>query len=327
MRAIARHRRTRKAPLSGPSVRWLCLIGLFAQVAACSRPASQGANPQSPSPRAASTVNGGPHAIVARVNGEGIPLAALQRLETTTPRKALEALIRFELLAQEAARRGLQQRPSIVEVRKRALALHLIERDFGRHYTEASVPEGEVSTAYQRLRGTFRHGELKVVQHLLVPTAPNAKPDEKAASKARAERLHGEVEKLAKQGQLNLASFSALAEGAAKTPSKLISEKVYTGRRGYTVRPFANAAFALKTPGDYSGVVATRYGFHVLLLLETQPAANRSVDEVAPALRKALFPESRRRAFQRFAQKLEQAHHVELYADRIRRPAATKARR
>ncbi len=49
--------------------------------------------------------------------------------------------------------------------------------------------------------------------------------------------------------------------------------------RGVMVKPFEDAAFALKKPGDISPPVQTRFGWHVIQLLGRRPARTRSLDE------------------------------------------------
>ena len=59
--------------------------------------------------------------------------------------------------------------------------------------------------------------------------------------------------------------------------------------RGSTVKPFEDAAFALRDPLSLSDVVVTQYGAHVIQLLEYKPAKQKTfeqaVGEILPALK------------------------------------------
>jgi peptidyl-prolyl cis-trans isomerase C len=55
-------------------------------------------------------------------------------------------------------------------------------------------------------------------------------------------------------------------------------------KRGVMVKPFEQAAFNLKNVGDFSGLVETQFGFHIIRLDKTHPSYVRSFDEVRPQL-------------------------------------------
>jgi len=79
-------------------------------------------------------------------------------------------------------------------------------------------------------------------------------------SKEEAKKLAGEVRALAKKGQ----DITALAKQYSDEPgAKDRGGNLGKFTRSRMVKPFADAAFALK-PGDVSDVVETDFGFHVI---------------------------------------------------------------
>ena len=79
-------------------------------------------------------------------------------------------------------------------------------------------------------------------------------------SKEEAKKLAGEVLAKAKKGQ----DFAALAKQYSDEPgAKDRAGALGKFAKGMMVKPFADAAFALK-PGEISGIVETDFGFHVI---------------------------------------------------------------
>ena len=86
---------------------------------------------------------------------------------------------------------------------------------------------------------------------------------------------------------------------------------------GQMVPEFEAAAFTLAKAGDVSGVVETKFGFHIIQLQEKKSAGVRPYDEVRADLVKEIIASVKQDARVAYAQKMQQGvtTNVEAIAD------------
>ncbi len=292
---------------------FVCGLALLATT--CGSPREEAA-PMAPQ---TSTPSG---AVVARVDGRPIfahDLQAQMALSRQSKREALHALIRLELLAAEATRRGLGAAPEVLEQGRRQLATTLIKEAFGKTLSPASIPAKLVARAYEQNKPHYKRPALVRVKHLLCsPTRPKTTA-KLAAAKRCIEAAHALIEKAGRR--LTPAQFDQLDDQLRPTvaPAVVRVETLRTPKRGYTVARFADAAFTLKKPGDIGKPIETTYGWHIIYLLERQPALDRSLAEVDGEVRKKIFPEASRILFDRWAKQLERRHQATADVDALLR--------
>jgi len=107
----------------------------------------------------------------------------------------------------------------------------------------------------------------------------NATPEQKAEAKKKAEAL----QKRAAKGE----DFAALAKENSEGPSAKDGGELGYFAQKQMVKPFADAAFALK-PGEVSDVVETRYGYHVIKVEDKRAAGKVPLSEVKDRIRESL---------------------------------------
>lgn len=295
-------------------MRTWALLGLLAMaLCGCARrpPAAPKGRLPLPDPGA-----GPPEAeVVATVNGRPITIAdvaAQARAASQAPAEALEALLRAEAVAQLADERGLAGDPEVQRAARQEMARRYLQDSFEREYTpESVVSAADIRKAYDQAKGRLVHPLLKEVDHILVRTA---------AASDKAAALSAEIHQAAAAAP-DLDAFKKVAEErreAAKAQGfELISERVVTGREGWTAEPFAKAAFDLQKPGDLSPVVQTTFGYHVIRLRREIPAENVTLEEATPRIRKDLYPRLRAREFERWVERQAVKHQVLQHPDRL----------
>jgi peptidyl-prolyl cis-trans isomerase C len=134
-----------------------------------------------------------------------------------------------------------------------------------------TVTDAEVKEFYDKNPETFTQMEQVRASHILVTVDANASDADRKKAK---EKIDG----LLKQLQAG-ADFAKLAQEHSGCPSsKQGGDLGYFGK-GQMVKPFEEKAFALK-PGEFSGVVETQFGYHIVKLVEKKAATKLLFDDV-----------------------------------------------
>ena len=157
------------------------------------------------------------------------------------------------------------------------------------------VSEDEIKAAYASRSSQFKQEEQRNVSHILIATAPDAKPVEKEAARKKTEALLAEIRKTP-------AKFAEIAKQNSQDPGS--AEKggeLGTVAPGTMVKPFEDAAFKLKE-GEISDLVETEFGYHIIRVTSIQPAKIKGLEEVRAELSKEL---ARQKGTRKFAESAE----------------------
>jgi peptidyl-prolyl cis-trans isomerase C len=194
----------------------------------------------------------------------------------------LDNLIRFEILAKEALRRGYDKDPEVVRTMKQVMIQKLVAEQFDQTVTAAAITDQEMQAYYDA--------------HI----AEYVQPEEVRASaiilknKAQAERVATEAQ--SELGKTNKGFRDLVTKYAQDEESKL---------RGGDLRYFARdnkelpalvvaAGFALAQTGDVSDVIAAGEGrFYVLKQTGRKNASTKSFDDAKAQIRNKLFRDKR----------------------------------
>jgi parvulin-like peptidyl-prolyl isomerase len=245
-----------------------------------------------PSPTLVPTPSNTPVPLAARVNGEGILLAdyeaELQRLQAAQTelgltlsaeeqrQLVLDYLIEETLLAQAAEKNGLTANEAAVNAE--------FERLAAAQGGEAALDAWIVRNGYTResFHNTLQRALSAAAQRdAITETVPTT-----------AEQVHARQIMLLDLGQATLVHNNLL------TGSDFLTQALYydptTGGdlswfpRGYlTVPEIEEAAFALE-PGQFSQVIQSRFGYHIIYVVERDPQRPLSLDARRSLQTKAL---------------------------------------
>lgn len=139
-----------------------------------------------------------------------------------------------------------------------------------------AIPDADVEAFYKANAGKFGTAEQRRASHILIGVDKAADAKTKAAAKAKAEKLLAEV----KAGK----DFGVLAKANSSDPgSAQQNGDLGAFGRGTMVKPFEDAAFALKV-GEVSGVVETEFGYHIIKLTGIEGGSAGSLAEARPQI-------------------------------------------
>lgn len=128
----------------------------------------------------------------------------------------------------------------------------------------ATVTDEEVHAFYVDNPARFTRPEAVRARHILIKISSTATDADKAAARKKIEALLAQ----AKAGE----DFAALAKSHSQDTTAAAGGDLGFFGRGSMVRPFEDAAFALR-PGEISDAVETPFGLHIIKLEARHDAA------------------------------------------------------
>lgn len=301
-------------------------FALAALVAACG--GKDGAKSEAPRAKNAAAQKSGP--VVARVGdavitadevrqklGEQSPFLQARYKDLQHKEEFVQNLIRFEVLAQEAYRKGLDQQPEVQSTLKKVLVQELIRQAFDEK--QASYSEAELKAYYDKHIDEFVKPERVRASQIFLAGAQTDKAA-RAKAKAKAAQLLTELKaneaKAAanhpKRAEYKSTLFADLARANSDDPAtqstggdlRYLSKEDMA--RQYT-DTFAGAVFALTEPNSLTSLVETPQGFHIARLTNRQQAVNRAFEDqqVKDTIKGRLFREQRTKSFDDYVEKLK----------------------
>ena len=179
---------------------------------------------------------------------------------------------------------------------------------------DIAVPEAELKTYYEQNAARLAGLEERRASHILINADKGASAAERDAARAKAQALLAEVQKSPNQ-------FAELArKNSQDTGSAAKGGDLDFFGRGAMVKPFEEAAFALKK-GETSGVVETEFGFHIIRVTDIKQPEQKSFE----SQRAKLEQEVRSQLAQRkFAEAAEQFTNIVYEQSDSLKPAAER---
>jgi peptidyl-prolyl cis-trans isomerase C len=279
----------------------------------------------SPGPGAKAAPRSGP--VLARVDDTEITASDLQEVlaryahtpfvlaRYSTPEKKkelLDSLVRYELLAREALRRGYDRDPDVQRIAKKQMVALFEKREINDKLRAEDVLPADVDKYYREHQPEFVRPEEVRVSQILVH-------DASAAHRIAAE---------AKAGHSDPKSFRALVERYSEdADSKPRAGDLTFFDRKTTREPKAlvDAAFAMTQVNEVVGPIQSDKGFHILKLTERRAETTRAFADVKVDIQKRLLDQMRAQRKRDLADEVRKSVHVEVYEDELAKIALAPA--
>ncbi|KZN37510.1 SurA N-terminal domain-containing protein [Pseudoalteromonas luteoviolacea] len=156
------------------------------------------------------------------------------------------------------------------------VALNYIELKASDIELEEAISEDEVKAYYEENKAQYLEEERRRVSHILVESADDAE-----AAKVKAQELYTQLQGGADFAELAEAQSDDIASGELGGDLDWIERDMMDPE-------FETAAFALENIGDFSPVVESEFGFHIIKLTDLQAQESKSYEELAGELRTEL---------------------------------------
>jgi peptidyl-prolyl cis-trans isomerase C len=218
--------------------------------------------------------------VVATINGDKIRLSELKALHADFPqarvraiplariyKPLLELMIQIRLLADAGRKDGLEKDPEVVKrvdsYRNRVLRDIYIER-----FVDKKVDDAALKAAYDEFVKNFKGEEEVRASHILVKDKKEAMAIIEALEKGK--------------------KFEDLAKAKSIGPSKARGGDLGWFTRKDMVKPFADAAYALKKGEHSKTPVKSKYGWHVIKVTGRRTKPAPKFEQVKARLRNKL---------------------------------------
>lgn len=219
-------------------------------------------------------------------------------------REFLDNMVRFELLAIEAKKRGLDKQPDVDRVKRQMMVQQMMTELFDEQGVKLSdIPDADIEAYYAEHKAEFNKPEQRRASHIQCKTKAECesvlnklkagKADDMELFRKLADQYNTDPETKDRQGDLRFFSQEP-AEGEPAPPKAV-----------------RDAVWSLAKNGDlYDGVVQSEQGFHVVKRTGERPALARTLEDARRLIQNRLWREKREASIEAFVADLRKKADV-----------------
>ncbi len=168
---------------------------------------------------------------------------------------------------------------------------------------EPEIPESQIREMYDADPNSFSSKETATVSHILIAVDKDAGPEEKDQARQKAEQIRKEI--------LAGKDFAAMAKEHSACSSAPGGGNLGRIKKGFMPAEFDAAAFALEQ-GAVSEVVETKFGFHIIKLVEKNAGGVVPYEQMRDFLKKYLQDEESKKRLESHIAELRKKSDIEI---------------
>lgn len=251
--------------------------------------------------------------VLAEIDGEKITLSEFTReldkiplelkmfvLSQVGKKNYLERMITKKLLLREAKKEGIEKEKEfqerLSELREQLLIEMLLKKKIT---TDFRIDDAELKKYYEAHKEEFKRPPEINTRHILLKT-------EEEARQIQEKLMKGE-------------DFVELAKKYSIDPAaKVTGGELGYHPRGSLVPEYEEEAFKLKKVGQISGIVKSRFGYHLIRLEGIKPPSYAKFDEVKELIRQRMIQEKQGEILQKYIEDLKKNAKIKINEDLLK---------
>ena len=210
----------------------------------------------------------------------------------------LDNLVRFEVLAKEAQKRGLDKDPEVVRTMKQVMIQKLLKDEFDKQRME-DISDAECKKYYDEHPEEYNKAEEVRVSSILVKDAATAK---KVMADPRIKGVDNQ------QFRNLVAEYSQ----DLATKDRGGDLRYFDAKTRDVPKEIVDAGFKLQNIGDVSEPIKTQQGTVILKLTGRRKAIARGFDEVKQQIRNKVYRDKRQDSMEAFVKNLREKASVKI---------------
>lgn len=246
--------------------------------------------------------------VVAKIGDETITLGQFaDRLAGQSPylrarynsperrREFLDNMVRFELLAMEAGKRGYDQKDAVQRVRQQMMVQQMMKELFDEKGVKLSdITDEEIKAYYDENKHEFEKPAMRRASHIVMANKAKAQavlkqlvaaPNDMQVFRELAKKNNIDEATKGRFGDLRFFAREPDEKAAKTAPPKELRE----------------AVFKLQKAGDvYPELIETPAGFHIVKFTGERAALNRSLEDARRLIQNRLWRRKREQAIEEF---------------------------